>query len=192
MKDLNISVLKISCMSASGEILSQQRTSIHIDRAVSDSMPGILTVDLLGLAKFLKGLNEGNPVKPEDLTGPFFTVSCDVKRVELVIKKLVDIAIFLASTETAAKIDFTVERDKKEAIIVKLIGSSPRLTQNEIEDILVPYYGRLSDKTNLKMGSGLEGFLVKQITDKLQFPLNVTHNESAQQTIFTLRIPKRQ
>lgn len=116
-------------------------------------------------------------VTPDELTGPFFTVACDVKNIELVIKKLLDMSVFLASTENNPHITVSIARTEKELITIKINGSCPVIKQEEQSNMFVPYYGVLAEKTNLRLGSGLEGFLVQTISDTLQLPLIITPHE---------------
>ncbi|HSW89150.1 MAG TPA: PAS domain-containing protein [Candidatus Saccharimonadales bacterium] len=127
-------------------------------------------------------------VTPEELTGPFFTVACDVKNVELVIKKLLDLSIFLSSTEKNPHITVAIERGEKDTIIVKITGSCPPIKKEEHWDMFVPYYGVLLDKTNLHLGSGLEGFLVKTISDTLDLALEITTNDAEGTISFMLKL----
>lgn len=113
-------------------------------------------------------------VSPEQLTGPFFTVECDVKNVELVIKKLVDMSVLLASTEANPQVTVNVERGENDVIIVRISASCPIIKKEEQTDMFVPYYGALADKTNLHVGSGLEGYLVQTIHEVIDLPLEIT------------------
>lgn len=113
-------------------------------------------------------------VTPEQLTGPFFTVECDVKNVELVIKKLVDMSVLLASTEANPQVTVNVERGENDVIIVRINASCPIIKKEEQTDMFVPYYGALADKTNLHVGSGLEGYLVQTIHEVIGMPLEIT------------------
>ena len=131
------------------------------------------------------------PVKPEQLTGPFFTVSCDVRQIEFAIQKLLDIAILLASNETTPHVTLNVERAEQESVLVHIAGSCPLLKEEELKAILIPYYDTLNNKTNLQIGSGLEGFIVKQITETLSLPLAMKYDEDKSEAVFALRIPKK-
>lgn len=113
-------------------------------------------------------------VTPEQLTGPFFTVECDVKNVELVIKKLVDMSVLLSSTEANPQVTVNVERGENDVIIVRISASCPIIKKEEQTDMFVPYYGALADKTNLHVGSGLEGYLVQTIHEVIDMPLEIT------------------
>jgi PAS domain-containing protein len=130
------------------------------------------------------------PVTPEQLTGPFFTVSCDVRQVELIVKKLFDIAIFLAAPTDKPLVTVNVKR-KQAAIEVRIEGTCMTLDKKMLDDIFVPYYGRIAPQTTLQMGSGLEGFLVKQLTERLKIPLEVNYKKTPESTIsFTLLLQK--
>ncbi|MBI4084878.1 MAG: PAS domain-containing protein [Candidatus Levybacteria bacterium] len=129
-------------------------------------------------------------ISPEHLTGPFFTVPCDIKLISLAIQKLIDIGIMLASGESNALVQTTVLREEKQAILVTITANCPLLTTEEKDAIFIAYYGSLDEKTNLRFGSGLEGYLVKLILTKLQINV-LTHYMPEQKRIsFTLRLPK--
>lgn len=130
-------------------------------------------------------------VKPEEFTGPFFTVACDVKQIELLVKKLLDMSVLLASTEKNAQVVVSIERGKQNTIIIKIISSCPVLSKETLSNLLVPYYGNLYNKTNLYLGSGLEGFIIKKISDTLPLALDTQYkNGHEPMLIFTLPIKK--
>jgi len=129
------------------------------------------------------------PVDPERLTGPFFTASCDVKQVELVIKKLFDMAIFLASSEKDARATISLKQSEKD-ILVTISGKAPLLQEKDLAELYLPYYGALAEATNLHLGSGLEGALVKQITDSLALSLKVSYDKAQTEITFVLVITK--
>jgi PAS domain-containing protein len=131
-------------------------------------------------------------LSPEQFTGPFFTAQCDPKYLEVVIKKLIDLSILLAATQQKPQVILSVERGDKEDIIVSIAGRAPTITDEEIKDVFAPYYGKLSQTTNLHAGSGLEGYLAKAIIDGLKIPLDVKINNALSTISFTLRIPKKQ
>jgi hypothetical protein len=128
------------------------------------------------------------PVDPDQLTGPFFTVTADIKRLAMIIKKLLDLGVFFASTEKNPFLSLTVQRNNDE-IILKVTGSCPELYVEELKDITCAYYNKLYNKTNLHIGSGLEGYLAKTLCDEINIPLNIVYDN---QTItFSLKIKKR-
>jgi len=52
------------------------------------------------------------------------------------------------------------------------------------------YYGSLAGRTNLHLGSGLEGYLVKKILDTLNIPLKIITDETQHSITFLLEISK--
>ena len=130
------------------------------------------------------------PIKPEQLTGPFFTMACDVQQVEFAIKKLLDLSVFLASSEKKPKVILSVQRTTAH-FIIKVTASCSKLTEKEERELLLPYYGNLSDKTNVHLGSGLEGYLVKKIAEQLGITLHISQQQKpVNQILFTLKLPK--
>lgn len=130
-------------------------------------------------------------VKPEKFTGHFFTASCDVKKMEILIKKLIDICIFLSSKEKNKIISVEIERKEEDKIVIEIISSCPLLERLDIKDIFIPYYGKLGKRTNLHLGSGLEGYLIKTLTTMMDITLDTQlTKDTASRIIFTLTINK--
>ena len=106
------------------------------------------------------------------MTGPFFTVPNDVKKTELLIKKLLDIGIYLSSTISDKPwVKIQVALEGKTAVKVTINARLPKLKESELSDLFVPGYGNLANKTNLHTGSGLEGFLARTISEQLENPI---------------------
>ncbi|HSX09054.1 MAG TPA: hypothetical protein VLF93_02800 [Candidatus Saccharimonadales bacterium] len=141
--------------------------------------------------KDIKPLTVKNyPVNPEQLTGPFFTVPSDVKRTEFVIKKLLDLAIYLASTISDPWVNVEASLKNKTEIEITVSACTPKLDEKEISDLFIPAYGTLATKTNLLVGSGLEGFLAKTIGEYLGSPISTAYSQTPQPHItfsFTLK-----
>lgn len=131
------------------------------------------------------------PVEPEQLTGPFFTIECDPQKIELLIKKLFDIGILLASSEVTPQVVLSTKR-VQDALLITLSATSPTITSQDQLDILKPYYSSQLQKTNLSLGSGLEGYLIKRITEMLNLPLTISYEKENSQIIFSVQLPKRQ
>lgn len=129
-------------------------------------------------------------VKPEQLTGPFFTVSCDVQQIGLLIKKILDLDVLLASSEAGGEVHLSVEQNE-ETVTVQIKSSCPKTIEKEQESLFTPYYNTLSTKTNLQAGSGLEGYLVKTISTKLGLDMDITFDQTPSPSIiFTIKLPK--
>ena len=133
--------------------------------------------------------------KAENMTGPFFTVTCDTKKIEIIIAKMLDLAVFLSSPlerNVEGKVSLGVQPSTDNAVIITLSATCPPLTQEQINDLFVPYYDTLASKTNVGLGSGLEGALIKELTDRLGLKI-MTQKEKTEesQMVFTLKIPKK-
>lgn len=130
-------------------------------------------------------------VKAEEFTGPFFTASCDVQKMELIVEKLLDICILLALSEPNPEISVSIERRGKNELRIQIFGNCPRINQESVQDLFVAYYGKLNTQTNLHLGSGLEGYLVKTATEMDNIQLDTQYKKDTQSNImFTLLIKK--
>lgn len=109
-------------------------------------------------------------ILPNQSTGPFFTVLCDVTFVELLVKKLLEVAILLTSGQHNSKVDVNVNRSTSK-VSIEINANYPHMEAEEVGDVFKPYYGRIRDKSNLHLGSGLEGSLAKTIADSLSVQL---------------------
>lgn len=128
------------------------------------------------------------PVQPDQFTGPFFTVLTDINLFTVIIKKLLDIGIFLASTEINPFTSLTIQKDNKDTITIKITSSCPALPDDWLEDITSAYYNKLYNKTNLHIGSGLEGYLAKTLCDELNIPLDIKYQDKT--ITFSLNLKK--
>lgn len=113
-------------------------------------------------------------IAPEELTGPFFTIACDVNRVGFLIKKILDLIVMLSSTQLKGQVNLSIEQNEKE-VIVRVFSNCPPSLENEYDNLFVPYYNYLSTRTNLQVGSGLEGYLIKNLTKSLNIPFKLTY-----------------
>lgn len=171
-------------------MLSKQTVNMKQDFASAFKVPLTFSLVNFGTNDIAPLVTKVFPITPEQFTGPFFTANCDVKYTSLGIQKLLEVALILASKEPSPQTTLSVELEGSSAVLVRITTSSPLLTAQEQTELFVQQYGSLRTKTNLELGSGLEGYLVKTIMHYLNIPLQTTYDSSARQTIFTLRIPK--
>lgn len=129
-------------------------------------------------------------VNPEDFTGPFFTTTCDTQHVRLLIQKLLDVATLLASKEPEPIVELRIERHTPSVLTVSVTSPSPEITPEELNALSVKFYGLLHHKTNLNAGSGLEGYLVKTLCEKLALPFEIHHTNNPSRMQWTIQIPK--
>lgn len=116
-----------------------------------------------------------------------FMAFVDIKWLDLLLRKLLDIAILLAYGQAKPWVGFSLrEEDRK--VIVEMRTKTPPLLPQEYKQLFTQYYGNLGAKTNLNLGSGLEGFIAKTIATELQIPLSVKFQEDY--ALFALTVPK--
>lgn len=142
------------------------------------------TKDAASLAP--KGVN----VPLSALTAPYFTAPIDPKWLDLLLQKLIDIAILLTSAESNPLIQIQLSYDQKTVYITVMFTS--HLQQAEWHRLLfTQYYGILQSKTNLKYGSGLEGYVAKILSQFQNLPLSVKPGVNPPSLSFILQIPKQ-
>lgn len=64
------------------------------------------------------------------------------------------------------------------------------LIEQKQADMLALYYGAFASKTNISLGSGLEGYLAKKIIDTLHIPLKIITEKNENHISFLLQIHK--
>lgn len=118
-----------------------------------------------------------------------FAVPIDEKWFSIVIQKLLDLAILLSSSYPKAGVVLSLLRDEI-GVEVKIKANFPKISDQKLEELFIKYYGSLGQSTNLKLGSGLEGFIAKVISDELNIVLGVESSDDPPQLIFTLKLAK--
>jgi len=90
----------------------------------------------------------------------------------LLLQKLIDILVLLASEEQDRQVDLLVQKVNSQ-LQVRLTATCPQLVVEHTPDLFTKYYGKLNEVTNLKYGSGLEGFLAKTIAAQLGIRIGI-------------------
>lgn len=115
-----------------------------------------------------------------------FTVPTNRRWVKTAIEKLLDIAILLTSEKRGSTVTLTPKHINDTTINIVITAPYHELSKKEQEDLFAQYYGALGIKTNLRLGSGLEGFIAKTIISQLNIPLKVESLKNPQCLVFTL------
>ncbi len=134
-----------------------------------------------------RGLN----ISPINLTAPFFTAPIDVKWFNILVSKLLDLLIIFSSGVSNATVLLSIDREGESIIIVNISSNSEGLSDEEKKLLLTQYYGLLNNITNLKFGSGLEGFISKQIAISLNIPLEIISQKGTPGVNIKLRINRK-
>lgn len=129
-------------------------------------------------------------ITPDKMTGPFFSVPIEVKYFSLALQKLINVTVLLASSQKNKKVEVSVERKGKDSLVISVIPDIADIPGSDLDALFKIHYGTLAGKTNLGMGSGLEGYLAKKITDILNIPLKIIHDDEKRKLTFQLVIKK--
>lgn len=133
---------------------------------------------------------KGYNISPQNLTAPYFTAPLDVEWFDLIVGKLLDISILLSSSKKGGLVKLTIEREGNSALLVKIFSNYPLTSEEERSELFTEYNGKLFSKTNLRFGSGLEGYIAKTVTALLNIPLTVEVQKDIKATVFTLVISR--
>lgn len=119
-----------------------------------------------------------------------FLIPLKKRGFEIVLHKLLDIAIFLASEKVNSTVKLTPLLIDNTMLGLQITLPYHQLTTEEKEELFKEYYGRLGANTGLRLSSGLEGFIAQAVTNQLNFRIEVNflpHNSSC---VFLLKLPK--
>lgn len=145
------------------------------------------TVDPKYIQEAQKLVPAGSQFSPSTITSPYFTMPMDSKWFDLLIQKLLELNVLLVSGTNLPQIDLLLGYDKDFVYINSAISST--ITPEDHRLLFTEYYGKLATTTNLSLGSGLEGYMVKTIASLLRIPLNIKNKDNF--LIFTLQFSKK-
>lgn len=108
-----------------------------------------------------------------------FTAPIDKQWFFILLQKLLDIGLLLASEKSNQQIGLLVQHDMQNNNIINLSINIPyqSISEAEIEKLFKEYYSDFTTQSNLYLGSGLEGFIAKNILDQLNIPFNAKFNQ---------------
>lgn len=148
----------------------------------------LFNIDPKYLSEAQKFVPQGSQFSPSIVTSPFFTIPVDSKWFDLLILKLLDLSILLVSGSKYPKVQVMLNYDSA-FVYINLSVNSDQVGVNDNALFFTEYYGRLGLNTNLRLGSGLEGYMAKTIAQSLGIPLNVKIDQSL--VIFSLMLSKK-
>ena len=125
----------------------------------------------------------------DELTRTLYTVRVNLKWFDILLHKLIEVAVLLASTAESPRVAITLERSSG-FVVIAIKSTCSNMPSNASDDLFVLNYGELSATTNLKLASGLEGYIAKRISEKLHLPIEV--RISGVEVAFIIRIPAQQ
>lgn len=120
-----------------------------------------------------------------------FSVNSNKKWVDIILQKLIDMAILLSSKKNNSVVKVTSNLLSDNVIDVQVIFPYPSsFSPEEKEALFREYYGDLGIKTPLRIGSGLEGFIAKTIANQLNLAIDVNYSKDISSVIFSLKFAK--
>lgn len=115
-----------------------------------------------------------------------YTMLTDPKWVGIIMDKLIEICILLSSNQPIREVSVIMKHQKHGSIIALFAAPVDRVVFESFNDLLAEYYGQLGMKTNLSLGSGLEGMLIKKISDQLNYKLELRADVPTNRLFFSL------
>ncbi|MDD2823058.1 MAG: PAS domain-containing protein [Candidatus Daviesbacteria bacterium] len=131
-------------------------------------------------------------VEAEALPLSSFTAPVDKAWFMVLLQKLLDISLLLASEKTNQQIDLLVRHSVSDENIIELVISTPyqSISDQEIDKLFIQYYPDFTTRSNLYLGSGLEGYIAKNIINHLNIPFVAQFNPAKSILTFTFTITK--
>lgn len=118
-----------------------------------------------------------------------YFVPIDEHWLTILIEKMLDLALLVSSTVKNSKTEVVLNRQNYDFIQLAVISDS-QLTKEETKELLVKDYGQLAVRTNLRLGSGVEGYIVKILTTLLNLPFEIKIMGQPSKMYFLLNIPR--
>lgn len=119
-----------------------------------------------------------------------FSIPIDSNWLKVILEKLLDISILLVSDKKDPKIQLILSRENDRIIEISVISTPLYIPEKDQKELLTEYFGKLGETTNLKLGSGLEGFIAQRVTEHLKIPLNIRSEIHSNKLIFSLKVEK--
>ncbi len=119
-----------------------------------------------------------------------FGVPVDPKWLQILLEKLIDIAILLSSGQKQSQVEVSVSRQENKAVNIDVVAYHLVIPNNLQADLLIQYFGQLGTKTNLRLGSGLEGFIAQNVADQLKVQLTAKSQQYPVRLVFNLKLAK--
>lgn len=124
---------------------------------------------------------------PKALGKSSFTVSINSAWFKLLIQKILDMGILIASDSQTPKVELVAVHDNNIPLI-QIIIYTQKILQNELNDLFLKHYGELTKSTNLKLGSGLEGFIAKSIATELNIPVSAQIMQNPPRLVISIKL----
>jgi hypothetical protein len=125
-----------------------------------------------------------------DLSPSIYSLPIEKRFVGIIISKMIQIGLLLASSTPYKLISLDVSQDNARKIYLKILMPNPGLTDGELSDILVLNNPVTGQKTHLAFGSGLEGYLFKKLCTILNIPFQLQLSENGAKISLEISLDK--
>lgn len=168
------------------------RNALALKKEFADSLNVITQFSLPAEESAEKSLLtlKDQQVPMEALRVSDFSVPIDPRWLQIILEKLLDLAILLASGQKPASVQILLSRKDIKTINVEIVSSYPAVPDKLQGELLSQYFGSLEKETNLHLGSGLEGFIAQTIAEQLKLPLLVRSLRYPTRLAFILELSK--
>lgn len=139
--------------------------------------------------KFITLNSQDNLPIPQAFTSQYFTALSELRWIDILLEKILDLLILLSVKEKQPRVEASISFDEK-AVRIDVNCTYLQPVPKDFEKLLLTeYYGNLMT-TDITLGSGLEGYLIKTIATLLNLSFNIVYNEKSSTLYFSVRLPK--
>lgn len=118
-----------------------------------------------------------------------FAVPIDEKWLRIIIQKLIEVSILISSSYEKPGVWVSLIRDENE-VNIKISANFSKIDDQKLDQLFLKYFGTLKEMGNLKLGSGLEGFIARVLADELNIILGVESKDNPPKLLFNLKLAK--
>lgn len=119
-----------------------------------------------------------------------YSITIDIKWFRLLIQKLLDLSCLLVAKTNQRRVELSVGLESSSTIDI-MIATSCLINDHQKQDLFTKYYGSLGSLGFLKFGSGLEGFIAKEVAARLNIPIIVEVSHHPPWVRFVLKISRQ-
>lgn len=133
--------------------------------------------------------HEGSEGATTDFSFSHFAAPIDEKWFGVIVQKLLELSLLLSSSYSNPGVVLSLNRDEND-IYIKIDANFFQIDNQKKDELFNLYYGSLGQTTNLKLGSGLEGYIAKVLALELDLILVVESFSNPSRLEFILKLAK--
>lgn len=133
--------------------------------------------------------HEGTGGASTDFSFSHFAAPIDEKWFGVIIQKLLELSLLMSSSYSNPAVVLSLNRDESD-IYIKIDANFSKIDDQNRDELFSLYYGSLGQTTNLKLGSGLEGYIAKVLALELDLILVTESISNPPHLEFILKLAK--